>query len=609
MAQVIEKESLGIDTNGSFATSEFIGIGQFTLSPEQALANPTGPQVTMTGITSDLRSDHDFFHFTVPETDVGTVSLAFDLTNLFPSVDTTYDPLLRLYRSDGTLVASNDNHTGLDPFLIYTPMTAGTYYIEVAETSADKLVSWYSLNITWQDPIGVQTSDWAGTLGPDQIEGDFQGDVIADNLDGFAGNDTLSGYGASDTLRGGDGADVVDGGEGNDLLIGDQVPGVSTPVFDGAAHSDTLIGGPGDDSIFGDNGHDTLVGGAGNDRIAGSSGNDTIDGGEGADVYLAAARFGDLNVIAYNTGDDVYVLRPGDSRFTGFDVFEVGTQAAFDGAGVAGGDQIDLRGLGGSIFLSGELAVGPGIGTLIGGASNGRMDAVVNNLSGVVTWFAIDLDDDGRLTDADLLVKFNAAISLVAADFGASDARDARRPGSGNDSILGGTDDDFIRGGLGRDTLRGMEGRDYLMGEGGADFLHGQESGDALSGGNGRDVLTGGLGVDVLDGGDGADRFVFASMLETGATRSTRDRIVDFEVGMDRIDLSRIDAISGGGGANDTFAFQGTAGFTGAGQVMVLQSGANTLVRISVDADSAPEATILLLNVTASTITAGSFIL
>jgi hypothetical protein len=40
-----------------------------------------------------------------------------------------------------------------------------------------------------------------------------------------------------------------------------------------------------------------------------------------------------------------------------------------------------------------------------------------------------------------------------------------------------------------------------------------------------------------------------------------------------------------------------------------VQAGANTLLRISTDADALPESTILLFNVTASALTSASFVL
>lgn len=58
---------------------------------------------------------------------------------------------------------------------------------------------------------------------------------------------------------------------------------------------------------------------------------------------------------------------------------------------------------------------------------------------------------------------------------------------------------------------------------------------DALQGASGDDTLIGGLGQDTLTGGAGADIFFYQSIQDS--TRTGFDRILDFEQGLDRIDL------------------------------------------------------------------------
>jgi Ca2+-binding RTX toxin-like protein len=79
-----------------------------------------------------------------------------------------------------------------------------------------------------------------------------------------------------------------------------------------------------------------------------------------------------------------------------------------------------------------------------------------------------------------------------------------------------------------------------------ANNLNGGAGNDTIDGGAGNDTVVGGLGVDRLIGGAGADRFV-EDVLGLG------DRVVDFEKGVDKIDVSRIDAKAGGG--DDAFTF------------------------------------------------------
>lgn len=77
----------------------------------------------------------------------------------------------------------------------------------------------------------------------------------------------------------------------------------------------------------------------------------------------------------------------------------------------------------------------------------------------------------------------------------------------------------------------GGDGADRLVGDGRGDLLAGGAGNDTLDGAGGADILMDGAGADLLAGGAGADTFVLA---RDGAT----DTITDFEVGLDRLDLS-----------------------------------------------------------------------
>ncbi|MEO1147256.1 MAG: S8 family serine peptidase [Cyanobacteria bacterium J06638_22] len=99
----------------------------------------------------------------------------------------------------------------------------------------------------------------------------------------------------------------------------------------------------------------------------------------------------------------------------------------------------------------------------------------------------------------------------------------------GDDRLLGGSGNDRLHGGGGKDALWGNAGRDRLLGAAGRDALYGDPGRDRLLGGGGNDRLWGGGGIDRLRGGRGNDTFV----LERGGG----DRIQDFEVGSDRLQL------------------------------------------------------------------------
>jgi len=70
---------------------------------------------------------------------------------------------------------------------------------------------------------------------------------------------------------------------------------------------------------------------------------------------------------------------------------------------------------------------------------------------------------------------------------------------------------------------------------------------DDTYGGTAADMLYGEAGRDVLIGDTGADSFVYMTLTESPVAVGLRDRIRDFSHAQgDRIDLSAIDAITGG---------------------------------------------------------------
>lgn len=141
---------------------------------------------------------------------------------------------------------------------------------------------------------------------------------------GFATSaaDRVIGTAQADGINGLAGADTLDGGAGADRLFGD-------------AGDDLLLGGSGNDQLFGGSGNDVLRGGADLDALTGGTGADRLIGGLGADRFIFTT-----------TADS----RPGAS-----DVIAAGDGAlAFEGAGVAGGDVIDLSAIDANALISGN---------------------------------------------------------------------------------------------------------------------------------------------------------------------------------------------------------------------------------------------------------------
>lgn len=169
--------------------------------------------------------------------------------------------------------------------------------------------------------------------------------------------------------------------------------------------------------------------------------------------------------------------------------------------------------------------------------------------------------------------------------------------GTTNLNGTGNASDNIITGNKGANTLRG---------EAGADTLNGQA---------GNDVLVGGAGRDVMTGGSGNDTFRFLKVTDTSTAATTRDVILDFKktaaTGVDKIDLSEIDAKFEAGLPNDIFTFLAGNGaaFTGAGQVRWVkqdfagEASDRTIIMGNTDGDLDAEFQIeirALVNLTAS---------
>jgi Ca2+-binding RTX toxin-like protein len=143
--------------------------------------------------------------------------------------------------------------------------------------------------------------------------------------------------------------------------------------------------------------------------------------------------------------------------------------------------------------------------------------------------------------------------------------------------------------GTGNISGTGNAAANVIIGNSGNNALSGLGGADSLSGGDGDDVLTGGTGNDNLTGGAGLDTFVFNALNESGVGVGNNDLITDFQgdglaVG-DIIDLSGIDANAGVAG-NQAFQFIGTAAFSAAGQLHIVQLGGETFLQANTNANT-----------------------
>ncbi|KMM82652.1 serine 3-dehydrogenase [Pseudomonas lundensis] len=93
------------------------------------------------------------------------------------------------------------------------------------------------------------------------------------------------------------------------------------------------------------------------------------------------------------------------------------------------------------------------------------------------------------------------------------------------------------------------------IGGSGNDLLLGNAASNLLKGGAGNDILYGGGGADKLWGGSGSDTFVYREVSDS--TPKAADTLMDFQTGLDKIDLTGITHLSG---LNFVNAFTGQAG-------------------------------------------------
>jgi Ca2+-binding RTX toxin-like protein len=226
--------------------------------------------------------------------------------------------------------------------------------------------------------------------------------------------------------------------------------------------------------------------------------------------------------------------------------------------------------------------------------------------------------------------------------------------GSGDDTLNGTTANDVLRGGAGNDTLDGGAGIDLLdfsdgtaginltlvqsssstnvtvsgaglgtdaytnmegvIGTAFADTLNGSTLDDVLIGGAGNDIINGnagadriegGAGQDTMTGGTGADTFVFLDVSQS--LPASKDVITDFQVGIDKIDLSQIDASVPTPLYDQPFSYGGNTSSVVAHAVTWFQTGGNTIVQADTNGDAVADLQIQLNGL--KTLSAADFIL
>lgn len=349
-------------------------------------------------------------------------------------------------------------------------------------------------------------------------------------------------------------------------LAGNAYAGTTTYDFT------TLVAAP--LNLIGTSGIETLTGGNLDDVLNGLGGVDVLDGRGGSDLYLIASAAEHSAAEIADTGasgiDEVRFTATSSATLTlyandtGIERVVIGPAPTAAMAAAGGGTStpalnVDAAAVANGLTIVGDAGANVLTGTafddvLVGGAGNDTLSGG----SGIDT------------------ASYSGSTTGVKVSLGVTKAQDTVAAGkdtlTGIENLIGGAGNDALTGSATANRIDGGAGNDVLLGLGGA---------DALVGGSGADSLTGGAGADGLWGGTGADRFFLTALSDSSTTAS--DTIWDFNPGEgDRIDLSALDAITGG----KDQAFTLVSGFShSAGQLTVTTEGGHYLLQGDVTGD------------------------
>ncbi|WP_394646657.1 M10 family metallopeptidase C-terminal domain-containing protein [uncultured Sphingomonas sp.] len=337
------------------------------------------------------------------------------------------------------------------------------------------------------------------------------------------------------------------------------------------------------ENAIGGSGNDTLIGNAVANRLNGGSGTDLAsyrDATAGVQASLLTGR----GTIGDAKGDS-YISIEGleGSRFNDVLAGDNGNNLLIGGAGAdtlignGGFDTVSYR----TSTVGVTVSLNSGLGTA-GDANGDRLFSIeaLEGGSGNDTFYGSN--------NADTLFGNGGNDQLYG-----NGGDDTIFGGAGNDIIYGHDGDDWLDGGIGNDQLYGGSGGDTLYGGDGDDVLDGVTGNDVLFGGAGNDQLLGGAGDDILiggtgnnslTGGGGADIFRFTEL-------GVKDVIRDFTRGTDQIDLSWLDAKTGG--AVDPFDWIGAQAFSKtAGELRFFTDGGINYLEGDVNGDGVADFSI-----------------
>ncbi len=369
------------------------------------------------------------------------------------------------------------------------------------------------------------------------------------------------------------------GTRGNDILRG----GSGDDVLNGAAGSDRMIGGAGSDTYVVDNSGDIIdeTDGAGGD----AGGNDVVRSSITFSLSNATRVFGNVEALELtgtkhingtgNAGANLITGNVGNNILVGLEGADI-----LDGAG--GSDTVSYVASDAGVTVSLTGGVGSG------GHAQGDTLFFIENVVGSNFDDTIEGNAGNNVLNGGAhgsggdTVSYENAMASVIVSLATTKAQNTS--------------------GAGKDTLTGFEN---ITGSGFSDKLTGSAAKNVLSGGDGNDMIYGGAGADMLIGGTGADIFVFKAISDSKLTGY--DVIADFQSGIDRIDLSAIDANKSAKG-DQSFQFGGESVLVKPKSVTWWEDGGNTIVQADIDGNSVADFKIALVGLGLS-LTATDFVL
>jgi predicted extracellular nuclease len=300
-------------------------------------------------------------------------------------------------------------------------------------------------------------------------------------------------------------------------------------TVNGTAQADNLSGTSGNDNISGFAGNDALIGGAGTDTLNGGTGDDDYG------VYSSDTVINEVNdegkdsvwtAVNYTLSDNVetmYLL----GNITGTGNNGNNTIIGY------GSENHTIYGLGGDDLL----ISGAGIDIIDGGDGADHLNGGIGNddLQGGAGNDVLEGSGDSTGTD-----RFAGGAGDDAYGVYSLNTNVVEDANNGNDtvwtvvnySLTNNVENLVLVGDL---TGNGNGANNVIVGYGSSSqTMNGLGGNDTIIGGEGNDTIDGGDGADYLDGGVGNDNFVFRFGQSSDVVT---DRIADFAIGTDKIDL------------------------------------------------------------------------